>query len=403
VSVYLAKRYPNARIIAVEPVPENYTRLLRNLEKNNITNVLAINKAVTADGRDVEIAGNINNNSGGSSIYVDGVSRVVQSITLEEIAGDHDTIDLLKIDCEGAEYEILFTADLSNIQAIRGEVHYNEAFKRVGYTPDRLLQHLRQSVGDVHLSPCPIGETDKPVWVKGAPKVSVLMACYNALATIDKAIESVITQGVDYELIIVDDHSDDGTWKHLRKWRKHNRIKIVKSDVPGGPVGALNEAAKHIRGQYVVKLDSDDWFAPSALSRLAQALDDHPDVGFVYGACQYHGKRADLYKPPTFNPSDFWERNPAIGEVMYRAEAHEKGVKHRGTWQKDGRWFGTHDWDLLLQMIHNLNWAGLALPEVIVLHYNHREDSASSETKRRNGQVMKAFREQWSQLKAEVV
>lgn len=253
-----------------------------------------------------------------------------------------------------------------------------------------------------------IGTADKPKAEPVPviiPDVSVVMPAYNAKETIDRAIKSVIEdQGdLNLELIIVDDSSTDGTWKHLRNWRDRTNIITVKNLPGGGPVGALNKSIEHIKGRYVIKLDADDWFEPNGLRVLMDLLEKNPDVGFVYGACQYHGKLNLINTPLPFDANLFWDSNRAIGEPMYRASAHkEHGLKHRGFWERDGRTFGPHDWDLILQMIVDLKWRGMTTTELIH-HYHFTDNSASNETKARNGTVMAAFRKQWPMVRAEAL
>jgi FkbM family methyltransferase len=146
VSCYLAKKYPQAKIYSFEPVAENYAALVENLKRNNITNVTAINKAVTKDGRGVRVTVDPYNNSGGANIYGMG-ERQVESITLDEIFKLYGfvSIDLLKIDCEGAEFEILRSANglLKRVKALRGEFHrgFGDA--------DSLLEKVRTDISDV--------------------------------------------------------------------------------------------------------------------------------------------------------------------------------------------------------------------------------------------------------------
>lgn len=237
------------------------------------------------------------------------------------------------------------------------------------------------------------------------PDVSVVMPVFNGVKTIDKAIKSVLDEqpSTKLELIVIDDCSTDGTWKHLRGWRKRANFFTYKMKVGGGPVGALNESIQYIRGRYVIKLDADDWFEPDALRVLVELLDNNPDIGFAYGACQYHGEMELLNRPSEFNADAFLDSNRAIGEPMYRATAHsEHKLKHRGFWNKDERWFGPHDWDLMLQMIHTLKWSGITTQKLIH-HYNHVKGTASTESKARNGAVMEAFKKKWPQVRAGVL
>ena len=110
--------------MAYEPLPENYRRLVLNIERNGLTGkVHPFNLAVTGDGRDVTITTDMTN-SGGNSIY-DGGEISAKSITLPEILAEVGKVDLLKIDCEGAEFEILSDVEIlrGNVGVIRGEVH----------------------------------------------------------------------------------------------------------------------------------------------------------------------------------------------------------------------------------------------------------------------------------------
>lgn len=126
VSMSLAKRF-GCTVYAYEPEPDNYRRLISNVAANKLGDkIMTFPFAATRDSRLVSIGGG-GQNSGGHSIYK-GVGPQVQSTTLAEIIENvGGRIDLLKIDAEGAEYEILEGADLSAIGAIRGEFHGPQA------------------------------------------------------------------------------------------------------------------------------------------------------------------------------------------------------------------------------------------------------------------------------------
>jgi FkbM family methyltransferase len=112
VSFYFAKKYPNSKIFAYEPHPINYQNLIEGIKANNITNIYPFNLAVfSKSDLDVKIHLHENNTSASSVFrylpkdpYV-----IVKTISLEDILKQNNIsyIDFLKIDCEGAEFDIL--------------------------------------------------------------------------------------------------------------------------------------------------------------------------------------------------------------------------------------------------------------------------------------------------------
>lgn len=122
VSCYLAKRYPGVKVYAFEPNEANYKAMLENIERNPC-DVQPIFGAVTKDGRSVNLYAK-DDNSGGGSLQGSGD---IPSYTLSDFMAQYaiDRIALLKIDCEGSEFEILENAGdvLDRVDNIRGEFH----------------------------------------------------------------------------------------------------------------------------------------------------------------------------------------------------------------------------------------------------------------------------------------
>ncbi|RPI95496.1 MAG: FkbM family methyltransferase [Chloroflexi bacterium] len=141
VSIYLAKMYPKAKVYAYEPIPENYEYLLKNIELAGVKNVIPHNLAVTKDGRDVKIGGDLEKNNGASSMYLraEAAAQVfeVKSISAGDVLKETGRIKLLKIDAEFAEYEILPNMDLSKVEFMRGEFHRGLENE----TPEKLVEH----------------------------------------------------------------------------------------------------------------------------------------------------------------------------------------------------------------------------------------------------------------------
>jgi len=130
-SIYLAKRFPLTKIYAFEPLPTSFHFLCKNLEENQVLNVVPIPLAITADRRRMHLYG-AKDNLGGANSYVYSANTSyeiaeVSSITLDDIFKllDLNAIKMLKIDCEGGEYEILPNAKcLKSIEYLVGEFHY---------------------------------------------------------------------------------------------------------------------------------------------------------------------------------------------------------------------------------------------------------------------------------------
>jgi len=134
ISILLSKKFPFTKIYSFEASPINYQNFLKNIEDNNCTNISPFNLAVWSTTDDTIEIPTSPTNSGGSSIYYKPefftqypVSKV-QTISLEDIFNQNDieNCKLLKIDVEGAEYEIFKTFPkerLNNIKNIGIELH----------------------------------------------------------------------------------------------------------------------------------------------------------------------------------------------------------------------------------------------------------------------------------------
>ena len=114
------------------------------------------------------------------------------------------------------------------------------------------------------------------------PRVTVLTSVYNGLPFFDRAIPSILEQTYkDFEFLIVDDGSNDGTAEKLEQVAgRDSRIRVLKP----GRVGfsrALNFGLARAKGEYIARQDFDDISYPLRLERQVAFLDSHPKVGLV--------------------------------------------------------------------------------------------------------------------------
>lgn len=99
----------------------------------------------------------------------------------------------------------------------------------------------------------------------------------------ERAVESVLNQTFDdFELIIVDDRSTDGTPRILESYARHGRIRLLSQLRPGCSV-ARNIGVEASRGRYIAFQDSDDEWLPDKLAKAVTALEaTGPEVGVFY-------------------------------------------------------------------------------------------------------------------------
>jgi glycosyltransferase involved in cell wall biosynthesis len=121
------------------------------------------------------------------------------------------------------------------------------------------------------------------------PRVSVLMPVYNAERFLADAVGSILGQTYrDFELIIVDDGSIDGTpdiiWDFAKK---DSRLRLVRNKSNLGIVKTLNKGLLLCQGEYVVRMDADDISTPDRLSKQIHFMENHPDVAVLGASVSY--------------------------------------------------------------------------------------------------------------------
>lgn len=115
------------------------------------------------------------------------------------------------------------------------------------------------------------------------PKVSVIIPTHNRAKILHLAVKSVLHQTFqDFEIIIVDDASQDNTEEVIRGFRD-NRIKYFRREMSGGDAVARNLGIVNSEGEYIAFLDDDDEWFPKKLQRQVTLIESsQPVVGGVY-------------------------------------------------------------------------------------------------------------------------
>lgn len=116
----------------------------------------------------------------------------------------------------------------------------------------------------------------------GEPLVTVYITSYNYARFLRQSIDSVLSQTLqDFELIIIDDGSTDGSWEIIESYAHDPRIIPIKQHNKGLNV-TNNIALRAARGRYIMRLDADDWLDHHALELLSGVLERDPKAGLVF-------------------------------------------------------------------------------------------------------------------------
>src|SRR5688500_19029585 len=161
-----------------------------------------------------------------------------------------------------------------------------------------------------------------------AKPLSVVMPVYNALPFLDDSINSILTQTFsDFEFVILDDASTDGSVERLRAWTtRDSRIKLHESKTRLGLSGSSNAVIAHARAWIIPRMAADDIAHPHRLARQRKFMESRPDVAVVGTLC--NGIDASGRQ---VRPRDRWRlvrRSAYIpfphGSAMFRREVFDR-------------------------------------------------------------------------------
>lgn len=115
-------------------------------------------------------------------------------------------------------------------------------------------------------------------------KVSIIMGIYNCEMELEKSIESILNQTYEnWELIMCDDGSSDGTYEVAKRYKQKwpTKIVLLKNKVNKGLNYTLNKCAKYANGEYIARQDADDISYYNRLEKQVKILDENQDIAVV--------------------------------------------------------------------------------------------------------------------------
>jgi cellulose synthase/poly-beta-1,6-N-acetylglucosamine synthase-like glycosyltransferase len=213
--------------------------------------------------------------------------------------------------------------------------------------------------------------------------ITVVMAAFNAAATIRESVRSVLDQTHScIELIVVDDGSSDQTVSIVEELISSNAGAIrLLAQQHKGPYPARNLAIRASRGRYIAFLDADDTWRPDCLARLYTALEQH-DADLAYCGWQNVGPAAPGSEP--FIPPAYEAEDIVVAALrscpwpIHAALSRRSAIEAVGGFSE--RMFTSMDYDLWIRLIAHTRRI-VRVPEVMAF-YHWRGGQISSDRSR---------------------
>lgn len=196
------------------------------------------------------------------------------------------------------------------------------------------------------------------------PRFSVVIPTLNRGARLLRAIGSVLAQSaLDYEIIVVDDGSDDTEALLLQSFGE--QVRYFRG--PGTGVAAgRNLGIAHSRGEFVAFLDSDDFWYPRKLERVAEMAARHPEAGLFYSKmdlCDADGRR--VRTPPIRIKSDVYPRI-VEGNFIFNSTVVVRKSCLDAVGGYDTALSGCEDWELWIRVTRHCQ--ALLIDEALVAY-----------------------------------
>jgi glycosyltransferase involved in cell wall biosynthesis len=159
------------------------------------------------------------------------------------------------------------------------------------------------------------------------------MPVHNAMPFLDVAVESILGQTFgDFEFVILDDASTDGSTQRLREWADRDpRIRLIEERRNLGPALSSERVARAARAAFVARMDADDVSDPDRLGEQLAVFARYPDTGVVACLCDFIDTRNRKLRG-----SERWRliRRSALvpfahGAMMYRRNVFDRAGGYR--------------------------------------------------------------------------
>lgn len=208
--------------------------------------------------------------------------------------------------------------------------------------------------------------------------VSVVIPAYNSERTIERAIESTLSQSLPpKEIVVIDDGSRTPIAKRLTQYG--DRLRVIRQ-VNRGAAAARNRGIMEARADWIAFLDADDEWLPRRLEVQAEAISRYPQIGFCFGAVyRRSGGEQDIMKPQgmaerllALSPIEAFQTSYRIqtSVVLARREALLKSPF-------DASLRTAEDRDVWIRLL--LRTYGYCIADPIAIHYEYSGSLSNSD------------------------
>lgn len=191
------------------------------------------------------------------------------------------------------------------------------------------------------------------------PLVTIGMPVFNCRTTVAESIASILNQTLeDWELVVFDDGSRDGTRDVVRRFAD-SRIRLIVGKTNRGLPARLNEIVQQSKSRFFARMDGDDIAYPDRLQRQVEFLRSHPEIDLVAGAVAVIDGNGEA----------IGARRPPLEHARICARPYSRFPMAHPTWLGRTDWFRHHpyredavrmeDWDLLFRAHRQSRFANL--------------------------------------------
>lgn len=180
------------------------------------------------------------------------------------------------------------------------------------------------------------------------PLVSIVIACYNDAAYIEQAVYSALNQTYsNKEVIVVDDGSDEETKAVLKKLVP--KITLLITQENQGQSIARNNGIRKAKGEYILNLDSDDFFDPSFCEKAILKFQEDKKIAIVscHANLFNHTGFIDVFRPIGGDLNNFLFANSALGSLIFK----RKDWEISGGYEEKLPILGLEDWEFYIQIL----------------------------------------------------